>query len=219
MKAFPLSQPELTGIAFKETLRSVISYVQINNESFIFDVQSLFATLDARDVKMTSESELEQGVIIQFLLMNGRTADKTRTRLLPLYREAICSPARIDRWIREFWIGRTPIFDELCFNRPRVVECISPGLTFNSKDFCDVIALTSHDNTTSKTIRLSERQCESPCFRNDHRISLHQKFTRVPRPPYSPDIAPIDFYLFGSIKQCLPGCQARSFEGLQGNCQ
>jgi hypothetical protein len=27
----------------------------------------------------------------------------------------------------------------------------------------------------------------------------------APRPPYSPDLAPSDFYLFGYVKRCLTG--------------
>jgi hypothetical protein len=27
----------------------------------------------------------------------------------------------------------------------------------------------------------------------------------VPHPPYSPDLAPSDFYLFGDVKRCLAG--------------
>jgi hypothetical protein len=29
---------------------------------------------------------------------------------------------------------------------------------------------------------------------------------RAPHPPYSPDLAPSDFYLFGYVKQCLSSC-------------
>jgi hypothetical protein len=29
----------------------------------------------------------------------------------------------------------------------------------------------------------------------------------APRPAYSPDLAPSDFYLFGSVMQFLSGCQ------------
>jgi hypothetical protein len=36
-------------------------------------------------------------------------------------------------------------------------------------------------------------------------------------PPYSPDIAPSDFYLFGTVKQRLPTCEGRSFEEFQEN--
>jgi hypothetical protein len=27
----------------------------------------------------------------------------------------------------------------------------------------------------------------------------------APHPPYSPDLAPLDFYLFGYVKKCLTG--------------
>ena len=37
---------------------------------------------------------------------------------------------------------------------------------------------------------------------------------RAPQPPYSPDIAPSDFYLFGYIKDQLKGCIFNSKEDL-----
>jgi hypothetical protein len=43
-----------------------------------------------------------------------------------------------------------------------------------------------------------------------------KKFARVPHSPYSPNITPSNFYLFGTIKQSLCGCQGkapRSFKG------
>ena len=39
---------------------------------------------------------------------------------------------------------------------------------------------------------------------------------RAPQPPYSPDIAPSDFYLFGYIKQKLQGCKFESVDQLLG---
>jgi hypothetical protein len=39
----------------------------------------------------------------------------------------------------------------------------------------------------------------------------------MPHPPYSPDIAPSDFYLFGTVKQRLQTCEGWSFEELQKN--
>jgi hypothetical protein len=32
------------------------------------------------------------------------------------------------------------------------------------------------------------------------------RMTRAPRPPYSPDLAPSDFLLFGEVKRQLSGC-------------
>ena len=40
------------------------------------------------------------------------------------------------------------------------------------------------------------------------------KMKRAPHPPYSPDIAPSDFYLFGYIKEKLKGCTFNSAEQL-----
>jgi hypothetical protein len=39
----------------------------------------------------------------------------------------------------------------------------------------------------------------------------------MPHPPYSPDIVPHDFYLFGTMKQRLQTVEGRSFEELQEN--
>jgi hypothetical protein len=41
----------------------------------------------------------------------------------------------------------------------------------------------------------------------------------MPYPPNSPDIAPSDFYLFGTVRQRLQTCQGRSFEELQENAR
>jgi hypothetical protein len=35
----------------------------------------------------------------------------------------------------------------------------------------------------------------------------HNLMQRAPNPAYSPNPAPFDLYLFGSVKQLLPGCQ------------
>jgi hypothetical protein len=43
------------------------------------------------------------------------------------------------------------------------------------------------------------------------------KFERIPHPPYSPDIAPSDFSLFGTVKQRLQTCEGRSFKEFPKN--
>jgi histone-lysine N-methyltransferase SETMAR len=42
---------------------------------------------------------------------------------------------------------------------------------------------------------------------------------RAPHPPYSPDLAPSDFYLFGSVKGCLAGHSFESADALFGTVQ
>jgi hypothetical protein len=42
---------------------------------------------------------------------------------------------------------------------------------------------------------------------------------RAPHPPYSPDLAPSDFYLFGYVKGCLAGHSFESADALFGGIQ
>jgi hypothetical protein len=37
-----------------------------------------------------------------------------------------------------------------------------------------------------------------------------QNLRTAPRPPYSPDLAPSDFFLFGHVKRVLPGAELQS---------
>jgi hypothetical protein len=36
----------------------------------------------------------------------------------------------------------------------------------------------------------------------------------APHPPYSPDLAPSDFYLFGHVKRCLAGLSSEDVDQL-----
>jgi histone-lysine N-methyltransferase SETMAR len=53
--------------------------------------------------------------------------------------------------------------------------------------------LVHADNARPHTAKLS-----APYF-NENRVKSE------PHPPYSPDLAPSDFYLFGDVKRCLSG--------------
>jgi hypothetical protein len=49
-------------------------------------------------------------------------------------------------------------------------------------------------------------KCRTFC--EEHRLWL------APHPPYSPDLAPSDFFLFGHIKECLKGMVFPSYDEL-----
>jgi histone-lysine N-methyltransferase SETMAR len=53
--------------------------------------------------------------------------------------------------------------------------------------------LVHADNARPHTAKLSTQYC------NENRMKL------APLPPYSPDLAPSDFYLIGYVKRCLAG--------------
>lgn len=46
-------------------------------------------------------------------------------------------------------------------------------------------------------------------FLNEHKVTL------IPHPPYSPDISPCDFFLFGTMKKKLEGFSTSNFEELK----
>jgi len=47
-------------------------------------------------------------------------------------------------------------------------------------------------------------------------LAKYQTFL-VPHPPYAPDLAPTDFFLFPKLKTTLRGCRFQTIEGIQEN--
>jgi len=43
------------------------------------------------------------------------------------------------------------------------------------------------------------------------------EMTVVPEPPYSPDVAPADFFLFPQLKSSLKGCRFQTIEEIEEN--
>ena len=47
-------------------------------------------------------------------------------------------------------------------------------------------------------------------------LAKHQTYV-VPHPPYSPDLAPADFFLFPKLKTTLKGCRFQTIGEIQEN--
>jgi histone-lysine N-methyltransferase SETMAR len=62
--------------------------------------------------------------------------------------------------------------------------------------------LVHADRARSHTAKLSTQ------YFNENRMKL------APHPPYSPDLAPSDFYLFGDVKRCLAGLSFKDLDQL-----
>ena len=60
-------------------------------------------------------------------------------------------------------------------------------------------------------------QCTSPQFHPCHRLFYLTKMgiKTVPHPPYSPDLAPCDFWLFPKLKENLRGCHYQTIEEIK----
>lgn len=78
---------------------------------------------------------------------------------------------------------------------------------------------TLNGNTFLQSI--IEPLCEYPQFKEAKKsrtlsnFLIDKKFSKVPHPPYSPDLAPSDFYLFAKLKDKLKGRKFRTVEEIQ----
>jgi hypothetical protein len=106
-----------------------------------------------------------------------------------------------------------------------LVEHWSPtNALFNSTYFCEVIApclasaaFPDEAGRRKRRVYLHMDNARPHNSRTLFQRAADNKFRRMPHPPYSPDIAPSDFCLFGTVKQRLQTCEGQSFEELQEN--
>jgi hypothetical protein len=112
-----------------------------------------------------------------------------------------------------------------CSTTGPLVEDWSPtNALFNSTDFCEVIVSRFASAPFSDQAEQRERRVDLHRDRarphnstKSLQCAADNKFKKMPHPPYSPDIAPSDVYLFGTVKQRLQTCEGRSFEELRAN--
>jgi hypothetical protein len=107
---------------------------------------------------------------------------------------------------------------------PLVDEWLPEHDTFNGMHFCEVVI----QRLTSAVFSNQATWCrQAVCLhvynarpRNSTRSVQcinNRKNKRMSYPSYSPNIAPSDFCLFGTVEQPLQTCQGRSFEELREN--
>ena len=101
-----------------------------------------------------------------------------------------------------------------------IVEALDDNMVFNADYFRDEIleqinCKTSEDRETLENNLILHYDNARPHISKKVQEYLEQNgIIRAPQPPYSPDIAPSDFYLFGYMKEQLKGCKFSSKEAL-----
>lgn len=108
----------------------------------------------------------------------------------------------------------------------RIVEMLPQGMKFSAEYFTNVILQKITE--THPPVVLNQPQRRVVIHMDNatpHRAKMVQEFANknrlkmAPHPPYSPDLAPSDFYLFGKVKHALQGQEFESeedlFQGIQ----
>lgn len=102
-----------------------------------------------------------------------------------------------------------------------IVDFLPKGVKFNSDYFINIIKQIDEkiypDGRPSRCVRKILHYDNSPCHKSKkvNDFLLSSNFRTMAHPAYSPDIAPSDFGLFGTIKKMLEGVEHRTVEELQ----
>jgi transposase len=98
-----------------------------------------------------------------------------------------------------------------------LVEILPKGAKFNADYFCNSIlrALVPDDGDMGRRKMVIQADNARPDTALRTRAFLAENSMKpAPHPPYSPDLAPADFYLFGHVKGRLKGQIVESREDL-----
>jgi hypothetical protein len=108
--------------------------------------------------------------------------------------------------------------------RPLVEDWSPTNASFNSSYFCEVIVprlasavFPDQAGQRKRRVYLHIDNARPHNSRKSLQCVADNNVKRMPHPPYSPDIAPSDSYLFDIVKQRVQTCEGQSFEVLQEN--
>lgn len=181
------------------------------------------------------ESSLDQRYAIKFCSKLNKSFAETHKLIVQAYGDSTLSYSQVSRWLKAFKEGREEVVDEPRAGRPStsttddnlargrdllnsdrrlsvwmIAETLNIPKTIVHELMTDKLDMRKvcawelhHDNAPSHTaLRVREYQAK-------------HKLTTLLQPPYSPDMAPADFFLFPRIKTVLKGIRFGSTEAIQ----
>ncbi|XP_055326361.1 protein GVQW3-like [Sitodiplosis mosellana] len=165
---------------------------------------------------------IQQRSAIKFCFLNGISAAETLRMLQKAYGDQAPSKTTTFDWYKMFKEGRQRVEDEERPGRPststdgqhvnKIKELVLENCRLTIRDLADDIGISKGSvNTILKDVlglkrvksRLVPKTLNFLCQKREFfaKNSTHI----VPQPPYSPDLAPCDFWLFSKLKRPLRG--------------
>ena len=152
--------------------------------------------------------------VIRFLFLEGKSRSEIKERLDAVYGDSSPSMATVKNWFNEFQRGRTSVCDE-----PRPGAPKTATTEDNVTKIHDLVSQNDHRallcriiqpirrRIAEKTAPFGEEKSALPPWQRtgSHLRRRHDQIGRIsyellPHPPYSPDLAPYDFFLFPNMK-------------------
>ncbi|KAG5310861.1 MOS1T transposase, partial [Acromyrmex insinuator] len=171
------------------------------------------------------ERSLEQRYAIKFCVRLGKNVTETFQMLQEAFKDDCISRSQSGRWHKAFKEGREEVADEPRSGRPttartdenvnRVCEVLRSDRRLSIQYIADTLNMSTFASDIKDAIKLHHDNAPSHMAFIVANYLARSNTPVVPQPPYSPDLAPCDFFLFPRLKRELKGKHWESVENIQ----
>jgi len=176
---------------------------------------------------------LDQHYSIKFGMKLNKSASDAHAMIREACKEHAMPRARVSEWNKKFIDGRDGVADEDRSGRPstsRTDKNVEKVRLLLNTDRRFIPQLIAEDLNLSKTsvygIVTEELNMQKVCAKLVPKAPSHTSFVAsevlarnkivtMPRPPYSPDLTPSDFFLFPRMKRDMKGNRYGTVEEVQ----
>jgi transposase len=158
-----------------------------------------------------TDMSFRQRDAIEFLLKEGNLAANIYKRLRGVYGDVCMGTSSVRRWVKHFKDGNTDIVDQPRCGRPRIAA------TERNKQKVDELIKEDRRITVREIavqLGVGHHAVQEMTEILGYRGTQHG-WDLLSHPPYSPDFAPSDYYLFGSLEDHLRSNHYETDEAVQ----
>jgi hypothetical protein len=162
---------------------------------------------------------------VKFFFKLGKTATETWKMLQQAFRDEFTSRTQCFEWYSHFKTRRTSIDEDPRSGRPSMstddvhIKAVRDLIIQNRRFTVREIAEDAGTTVPRKRPQLWTNQ--SWVLHHDkapaHSSFLVRNFLEKNETTYSPDLAPVDFFLFPKLKSTLKGCRFDTFDDIKKN--
>ncbi|GFY02127.1 histone-lysine N-methyltransferase SETMAR [Trichonephila clavipes] len=150
----------------------------------------------------------------------GKNAVQAKKKLTDVYREGVLAVRQCQNWFAKFRSGNFDVEDA-----PRSGRLLlSDNTTINSEVYChqldklnDALQQKRSELINGKGVAFHQDNARPHTSLVTRQKLLQLEWDTMPHPPYSPDLAPSDYYLFRSLQNFLDGKTFTSNEKVENH--
>ena len=186
---------------------------------------------------------IEQRYAIKFCVGLGKSGTETLGMIRQVFKDESMSQPAIFKWHKLFKDGRESVEDEPRAGRPstsrtddnvqRVREVLNSDRRLSVRMVADEIGICAFYLEVLRRLKKRVNRVRSAIAGNwklhhdnapSHTCSTVTEYltingiTTIPQPPYSPDLAPADFFLFPKVKSSLKGHNHGTLSAVKEAC-